>query len=251
MTLLNIKRYTLLFAAICMSANAMAQDKGYKETLDMTADEKGDITVTSSIKYNAQTWDIAKQRHATDKSVLRNRIIRQFPKYKLTEFDISNDEMETTSKIKFKILGSLKADANGKWVAELDSKNPNITKISDNQFLLVDEGSAQTSKIILPSSATGAKIETDTFGKAILTYTAPVSGGGIGNIIKYLGFLVAAGGIFLFFKNRGSLNTIFVKDSNPKKIKYPETKHIDDAVVINTAAKEPIKSTNNLDSTHE
>jgi len=149
-------------------------------------------------------------------------------------------------------------DSKGKWVAALDQKDPNITKITDNQFLLVDDATALTMKISLPSSATGTKIEKDAFGKAILTYTAPVSGGMMGNIIKYLGFLVAAGGIFLFVKNRGTLNTIFVKDASHKKIGFHESKKIAEAVVINTAAKESLKENvkagkfnDDLESNHE
>ncbi len=148
--------------------------------------------------------------------------------------------MERISTIKFTILGSLKLDANGKWIAELDSKNPDITKISATQFLLVNEGNAQTLKINLPGSASGAKIEKDSFGKAVLTYTAPVSGGLVGNIIKYLGFLVIAAGGFLFYRSMKS-GTAILSKADSKKIDYNKTKHIDDAVVINTVPKENSK----------
>lgn len=228
--------------------------KGYKINIEMTTDEKGDAAVNVTIKYNAQTWDMVKQTHGADASVLKNIWRKEFPKYELTEFDIKPDDAERTSISKFKILGMLKVDENGKWIASLDQKNPDITKISDNQFLLVDATTAQTLKINLPKSATDAKVEKDSFGKAILTYNAPVSGGGAGNIIKYLGFLVAAGGIFMFFKNRG-FNTMLVKNTQPKKIDYRQTKNIDDAVVINTPAptpaKEHIKSNNDLENSHE
>jgi hypothetical protein len=211
------------------------ESKGYKETLEMNADEKGDITVVSNIKYNAATWDYVKQQHGTDPSVLKNNIKRQFPKYVVTDFDIKNDDMERTSTIKFKIQGSIKVNENGKWMAELDSKNPDITKLSETQFLMVDEDNAQTSKINLPKSATDAKIDKDTFGKAVLTYNAPVSGGWLGNIIKYLGILLAAAGAFFFYKNR-QLRTVVISDQSSKKIAGSrQDKYIDDAVVV----KEP------------
>lgn len=211
------------------------ESKGYKETLEMNADEKGDITVVSNIKYNAATWDYVKQQHGTDPSVLKNNIKRQFPKYVVTDFDIKNDDMERTSTIKFKIQGSIKVNENGKWMAELDSKNPDITKLSETQFLMVDEDNAQTSKINLPKSASDAKIDKDTFGKAVLTYNAPVSGGWLGNIIKYLGILLAAAGAFFFYKNR-QLRTVVISDQSSKKIAGSrQDKYIDDAVVV----KEP------------
>jgi VCBS repeat-containing protein len=240
MKIMNLKYNLIALFTICLCANSLAQDKGYKETIEMNADEKGDVTVISNIKYNAATWDYVKQRHGTDPSVLKNVFKKAFPKYQLADFDIKNDDMERISTIKFKILGSLKLDANGKWIAELDSKNPDITKISGTQFLLVNEGNAQTLKINLPGSASGAKIEKDSFGKAVLTYTAPVSGGLVGNIIKYLGFLVIAAGGFLFYRSMKS-GTAILSKAGSKKIDYNKTKHIDDAVVINTVPKENSK----------
>jgi hypothetical protein len=239
---MKIKNLTYsIFATVllCVSTKAKAQEssKGYKENIEMNADEKGDITVISNIKYNASTWDYIKQQHGTDPSVIKNNMKRAFPKYEVTEFDIKNDDMERTTTIKFKILGSLKVDANGKWMADLESKNPDITKISETQFLMVDEGSAQTSKINLPKSASGAKIEKDSFGKAVLTYTAPVSGGGLGNMIKYLGFLVIAAGGFLFYKGR-QLKTVVINNPMQQKVNYQQPKYIDDAVEINHPKQE-------------
>ncbi|MGC4103666.1 hypothetical protein [Ferruginibacter sp.] len=254
MKLTPFKYFATLLIAVCFTTGLRAQDdKGYKETLEMNVDDKGEMTVVSKIVYNAATWASIKQQHGTDKSVLKNLFKAQFPKYVLTDFDISDDDMERTINIKFKILGGLKLDENGKWMAELDSKNPNITKITETQFLMVDEASAQTSKINLPKSASDAKIEPDAFGKAILSFSAPVGGGMFGTIIKYLGILVAAGGAFLFFKG-GKLNALFVKDPKNKKIDYKQQKHIDDAIVINTApsVKESIRTTgNNIDTSHE
>ncbi len=248
-----LKYYTVILFAIFLAVNSHAQEtasKGYKETLEMNADEKGDMTVISKIVYNASRWAIIKEQHGLDRSVLKNAFIRQFPKYQLTDFDINDNDQERTLNIKFKILGSLKSDENGKWIAELDSKNPNITKISETKFLMVDEGSAQTSTINLPNSASDAKIVPDAFGKAILTYTAPVSGGGTGNIIKWLGFLVAAGGAFLFFKNR-KLNTVVVNEPKHQKIDFHQTKKIEDAEVINQNIKENVKHGNNTGNSHE
>ncbi len=231
---MKLKAY-IIISAICLlyATKGHTQEKGYKETMEMTAMENGDINVSSKIKFNASTWEMVKQRRSIEPSVLKNELKKRFPKYVLEGFDIKNDDMEQTTNIKFKILGLLKLDEDGKWKAELDTKNPDITKVTETKYIMVDEGSAQTSTIILPSSASNSKIEKDAFGKASLTYTAPVSGGGMGNIIKYLGFLVAAGGLFLFFKNRGALKTIVVNNPANKKINYNTVKNIDDAVVVN------------------
>jgi hypothetical protein len=238
-----IKKYTLLifiFSTAYFNSFSQASEKGYKVNMEMNADEKGDIEVVATTKYNAQYWDYMKANRTLEPSIMKTTMLRVFPKYKLIDFDIKSDEMERTATVKFKVLGSMKMDDNGKWIADLETKNPDITKISDTKFMLVDEASSQTMKINLPSSASGAKIEKDNFGKAILTYTAPVSGGGMGNIIKYLGILVAAGGAFLFWRSR-KLNTVVVDTPQNKNINFNQPKHIDDAVVINPVPDEKLK----------
>jgi hypothetical protein len=103
-----------------------------------------------------------------------------------------------------------------------------------------EEGIKQNITINLPANASNAKVENNSFGKAVLTYNAPVSGGMMGNIIKYLGFLVIAAGGFLFYKSMSS-KTRMITNTGNQKIDYNKQKHIDDAVVINTVPKESIK----------
>ncbi|WP_462248730.1 hypothetical protein [Ferruginibacter sp.] len=254
MKIKNLKYYTVVFITICFAVNSYAQqaDKGYSSTMEMTADEKGDIQITAVTKYSAAYWDYMKQSKALEPSIMKNTIKRQFPKYQIVDFnmDSKSGEEDRKSTVKFTVQGSLKLDENGKWIADLDTKNPDITKISDNQFVLVDKEASQTLKINLPKSATNSKVENDNFGKAILTYTAPVASGGMSNILKYLGFAVIAGGIFLFFKSRG-LNTVFVKNTQQQKINYKNTKEINDAVIVNHSVKENITSANGFKSNQE
>jgi hypothetical protein len=248
MKIIKFKIYVVLLVAVSICATAAAQPKGYKINMELNADEKGTIEMVMTTKYNAQYWDYMKAIKAMEPSILKNNMKRQFPKYELTDFDVKSDDMERTSSAKFKIHGLMKLDDNGKWIADLDTKDPDITKVSDTKFLLVDESTAQTMKINLPSSASGAKVEKDNFGKAILTYTAPV-GGGMGNILQYLGIALAAGGAFLFFKNR-KLNTLVVNTPQNKKIDYSNTKHIDEAIVVKPVPDEKLKPGNQNPSSH-
>lgn len=236
-----LKYYLILLLCVGSFTKNYAQDlpKGYKINMEMNADEKGDVAVIINVKYNAQFWDQLKINRGNDASVVKNTWKKQFPKYQLTEFDIKSDDMERTSTSKFKILGLLNSDENGKWIADLDTKNPDITKVSDRQFILIDEATAQTVKINLPESVSNAKVEKDNFNKAVLTYTAPVKSGG-GNIIKYAGIVSILAGGFLFFKNRG-LKTIVVNNPIREKIDFHTTRHIDEAVVIQQAPIEDSK----------
>ena len=122
---------------------------------------------------------------------------------------VRNEEMERTYHATFTILGLLKLDGEGKWIAELDTKDPDITKISETQYVLVDEDLARSYKVILPSTAINSKLEKDAFGKAYLTYYAPVSSGS-SKLLKYGGYLLAASGVFLFIKNRFSKKAVVI-----------------------------------------
>ncbi len=202
-------KYFFVFFLTCFAfVKTSAQDEtaGFKINMELTADEKGIVAVNLKTKYNALYWDRFRQKEGRNKSIIKNNYIKSFVKYQLSDFDIINNDMEQTSYVKFNILGLLKLDEGGKWIAELDTKDPDITKISETQFVMVDEDLAQSYKINLPASAKNSKIEKDHFGKAILTYTATVIRSDSATILKYTGFLIAAAGIFLFFKYRFSKN---------------------------------------------
>jgi hypothetical protein len=197
--------FILLLVCSCNYSVKAQEDPapGFKIYMDLVANDKGEVIVDMKVKYNAHYWDIYKRTSANNPSIIKNGLIKAFVKYNLTNFDVRNEEMERTYHATFTILGLLKLDENGKWIAELDTKDPDITKISETQFVLVDEDYAKSYKVTLPASATNSKIEKDAFGKAFLTYYAPVSSSG-GNILKYGGILLVATGIFLFFRNRYS-----------------------------------------------
>ncbi len=202
------KYFFIFFIACFASVKTSAQDEtaGFKINMELTADEKGIVAINLKTKYNALYWDRFRQKEGRNKSIIKNNYIKAFVKYQLTDFDIVNNDMEQTSYVRFNLLGLLKLDEGGKWIAELDTKDPDITKISETQFVMVDEDMAQSYKINLPASAKNSKIEKDPFGKAILTYTATVIRSDSAALLKYTGILIAAAGIFLFFKNRFSKN---------------------------------------------
>lgn len=201
---------TLLGAAIvCSQQPATAQDDpGFKTSIDITVDEIGDAVCEFKTKYNAAWWDYFTKTVGNNTSILKNNIKKTFPKYELTDFDYKQDSDDRTNTIKFKIFGMASIDKNGKWLAELDQKNPDITKISERDFLLIESGNSL--KIHLPSGTTGARIEKDSFGEAILTYPA-TEAAGVGTYFLIAGIILMAAGGFLLFKNmrKPKLRTIY------------------------------------------
>jgi len=139
----------------------MAQGKSpVKTTIEVVCDDVGNGVLSVSSKYNAQWWDMLKQMGATGASVIKNQFKKAFPKNELTDFEIKLDDLERTVSAKFKVLGMAEMNKKGKWFADLstpENKEANITKVSDQQFLMIDDQSGQTMKIILPKICFGCQ----------------------------------------------------------------------------------------------
>lgn len=182
--------------------------QGLKQVFDITMDDLGNAQVEVSMKLNASQWDAFKRTMGNNTSVLKRGMIDALPKYYLTDFNYSEEPMDRTYKMKFKVLGLCTTNKNGKWEAELESKNPDITKLSDKEFVMTQDMMSdgmliqQTQKLHLPAGASDAKVEKDSFGKAMLTYsTGP---GMLHTALNILGILLILAGGFLFYKNQTS-----------------------------------------------
>ena len=214
----------LFFIAINYAVQAQENTAGYKTSVDMTVDNVGSVICEYNTKYNAAYWDNFTKTIGTNTSILMNNLIKLFPKYHLSEFNYSQDANERSNKVKFKIDGMMNINKNGKWEADLEKKNPDITKLSDKEFLLIEEGA--TLKIHLPPGTDDAKVEKNSFGKALLTYS-PNTSSGMGNIFRYSGILIALAGAWLLFKNRKGaktkpvLNTVYEQITPHKEINEP------------------------------
>lgn len=188
-------------------AQGAEEVKGMKQTLDMTIDNLGNAVVEASQKLNAQQWDIMKREIGSNTSIFKNAMQKALPKYYLTDFDYTEQPMERTYKLKFKVLGICYINKDGKWQSDLESKDPDITKLSDREFMTTADMMSggvfiqQTQKLHLPSGVKDAKIEKDSFGKAILTYSTNTGGT---NYLMYLGILVVLAGGWMFYKNSQS-----------------------------------------------
>jgi hypothetical protein len=194
----SILKISTVLIFCCLSLASLSQEnQGMKTSIDMTMDNVGSVTCEYSTKYNAIYWDNFTRTIGNNTSILKNMLIRTFPKYQLAEFNYSQDAGERTNKIKFKMNGMLTINKDGKWEADLEKKNPDISKISDRDFLLIHEG--VTMKIHLPPGTDDAKVEKNSFGKAILTYSAD-EGGGSGKIMMILGIIVSLAGVWLLIK---------------------------------------------------
>jgi hypothetical protein len=202
------KKFTyvfLLFQFLIVNANSQEVVQGFKQVFDISPDDKGNAIVEVSYKLNAAYWDMFKRNIGNNTSLLKREMEKALPKYFLSDFKYSEEPMERSYKVKFKALGIASLTKKGIWEAKLDTKNPDVTKLSDREFLintdLMSNGMLinQIQKIHLPPQAKNAKIEKDSFGKAVLTYSTGF--GVLPRILTYTGIALILAGGFLFYKN--------------------------------------------------
>lgn len=216
------KLFFVILSVVILSFNARAQQelKGQKQVLEMTIDDLGNATVAVTMKLTAGDWGAFKANIGGNTYSLKRGMEDALPKYFLTNFNYTEEPMERTYTMKFDVKGFVNNDKNGKWTAKLESKDPNITKLGERDYLInedmiTDNGMLlqQTQKIHLPARASNSKIEKDSFGSAILTYTigTPMKN----TIITVLGVLLILGGGFFFYKNQTT------RENNLKVAKEP------------------------------
>lgn len=202
---------------ITTTTHAQEEIKGLKQVFDITVDDLGNAMIEVSMKLNASQWDMFKRNIGNNTSILKREIEKALPKYYLQDFNYSEDQMDRSYTLKFKALGLASINNNGRWESKLESKNPDITKLSDREFVmnmdLLSNGMLikQTQKIHLPESASDAKIEKDSFGKAVMTYTT--GGTAMSKASMYGGIALILAGVVLFFVNsRKPKNKLRVAD---------------------------------------
>jgi len=151
----------------------------------------------------AQWENFKNSQLMNDPSIAKRNMERSLSTYVLEDFNRTVDEMNRAVKMTFKVKAAAQYNGNGNWTFKLDSKNPQVSKLADNSYMLISNmyvGNAlvqQTSKIYFPDGASNIQQTTDSFGKALFTYS---KGGGLLSYFTWnniLGVLLIAAAIFL------------------------------------------------------
>lgn len=177
---------------------------GINQEIDFHIDKLGDANMELRMKMTASQWQAFKSSSvATNPTIFKRDMERQMASLILEDLKTDLDENTRTSKTKIKARGMAQYKGNGKWEVKMDMKDPNVTKVSDNCFLLtgnlVSGGVLihQLQKLFLPEGAGDIKQDTDTFGNAIITYQMNTEPSGF-NIPAIAGIVLMLGGSATF-----------------------------------------------------
>ncbi|MEO7121177.1 MAG: hypothetical protein ABIY62_08770 [Ginsengibacter sp.] len=170
-------------------------------------DKLGNATMELTQKMTASQWGSFKQSQIyTDPAMARRDMERSMSTYVIDDFKRDMDDMNRQVKLTVKVISYAQYKGDGHWSLKIDSKNPQVTKLTDNAYMITGNAVMGNSlvqqifKIYFPSNASKVTQTTDEFGKAIFTYDA---GGGVLSYAKWnniLGLLLILGAIFFLVK---------------------------------------------------
>lgn len=170
-------------------------------------DKLGDATMELTQKMTASQWENFKQAPIfNDPSMAKRDMERNMATYVIEDFKRDMDEMNRSVKLSLKVKSYAQYKGNGQWTLKIESKNPQVTKLTDNAYMITGNaavGSAlvqQIFKIYFPGNASDVAQTTDEFGKAIFTYEA---GTGLTSYIRWnniVGIILILAAVFFLVK---------------------------------------------------
>jgi len=178
----------------------------------------GDAHIEASSSLDAAGWDNYKRMLGNNPDILKRQMERAFPGYFLQNFNYKEDVMNRGWTLSFDALGLSRINSKGLWQVDLNSKNPDVTKLSDHNYVLTSNYASQSSllqeidKINFPAVASDIKQDKDAFGKAMFTYSSSSGGGGIGGwLIAGLGIILTVAGLLMLVRSKPSAMAVVRK----------------------------------------
>jgi len=209
LTTLSLLGSALFILPLTTSAQVTAPDPtALVQTFTIKFDKLGDATMEVSQKMDAAQFENWQNSEiAKDPSLAKRDLERSMATYVLEDFKRDVDDMNRSSTISVKLKGYAQYNGGGNWQIRLDSKNPDVTKLADNAYMMTSNTMMggqlvqQIFKIYFPSGASDIQQTTDSFGKAIFTYKV---GGALSWFLLWnnlAGILVILAGLALLFRS--------------------------------------------------
>lgn len=168
----------ILFAGNNSFAQVQAQDPTEQvQEFSFKIDRLGDARIEVSEKMTQMQWEGFKGGPlVNDPSISKRNMERAMSTYVIEDFKRDIDDMNRTVKMTLKAKAMAQYKGDGNWELKLDTKNPQITKLSDNSIMSISNTviggqlTQQIFKVYFPDGCGNIQQSTDSFGKAVFTY---------------------------------------------------------------------------------
>jgi hypothetical protein len=203
----NIQLITVLLLLFSMNLYAQQQydPTAITQEIDYNINKHGDAYMEIRQKMTAMQWQIFKASAiAKNPSIFKRDLERSFATMQIENFknEMNEDTRSSITQLTARNMATYKG--NGKWEIKLETKEPNITKLSDDLYMitnnLLNNGSViqQLQKISFPKNATNIKQDTDTYGNAVFVYTLNVEETSFNFLLLFGIMLILGGAVWKF-----------------------------------------------------
>jgi hypothetical protein len=212
-------RFLLIIFLLTGFSATYSQDaiKAAKLNVKWALNSLGDAHIETSMTMDAAQWDNYKKMIGNNADILKRQMERTFPGYFLQNFSYKEDVMNRGWTLSFDALGLSKVNSKGLWQVDLNSKNPDITKLSDKNYVLTWNYASggglmqEIDNISFPDGSSDIKQDKDAFGKALFVYSSSASGGSGGWLTLILGIVLLVVGALMFVRSNSSPAMAVVK----------------------------------------
>lgn len=174
--LLPVMGWLLLGAWV--SAQAPANPTSLTQNIDMTIDHLGDANMKLSMKMDASQWhSFINSDYAKNKSLFRRDLEREMMWVLFEDIDMALDDKSRVATATMNLKSVASYSGNNHWTLRLGMKDPNISKLSDNSYLITsnimsDAGGIiqQLQKYVFPPDAVNIRPDNDRYGNAVILY---------------------------------------------------------------------------------
>ena len=200
--LIHVFILTMLFS-INLGAQQQYDPTSITQEINYKIDKFGDARLELRQKMTASQWQYFKASTiARNPSIFKRDLERSMAGVLLEDFKNEMNEETRSSVTQLTARSVATYKGKGKWEFKLGTKDPNVTKISDNIYLfssnLASGGGIiqQLEKVFFPEDASNIKQDTDTYGNAIFTYILDVEGSSF-NFLMLFGIVLCIVGLVL------------------------------------------------------
>ncbi len=171
---MNTIKYCILCFCILISTIVFAQQSHQK--IEMKIDAIGNAKLNISMTMTAQQWQTWNANYGNNPSALKRDMERAMPAYFVDDFKLEKDDMNRSFNLSLNAYGVCEINKRGKWIANTDQKNAQLTELTDHKYMLVSSplefgGTIQQTFIIeFPEEAKNIKIEKDAYSNTLFEF---------------------------------------------------------------------------------
>lgn len=183
---MKLARLALIAATLTIgTATGFAQQETLNQIQTAWVDERGDAKMQVEFVLSAKAWLNWKNQYGDHPDLLRRDLVHQFSMFVMEDFKLEKDDLNRKATASMNVRGEARYRGDGRfeivlpktWLKVTDTDSGHEWHFSYSEIIGQGMVMNQTIKLILPKSATEAKLSPGLQGQQLLSYRLPKDGG--------------------------------------------------------------------------